>query len=190
MTIPVFLNIYKGLIRPHLEFCNQTWYPQLKQNTQLIENVQLRLTRMVQGLLTLSCNERLKKLELPSLEYRRRRGTMIELLNIGYNRYDPKATKDMFELNNRDTRTKDKKVITKKANFELRENVLPLDQLQIGTCCHDSKTLNAFMNNLDKHWKKRKADLINLRPINRKGVHHELIDRGNKTPKSSEKELN
>ena len=34
MTIRVFLNIYKGLIRPHLEFCNQTWYPQLKQNTQ------------------------------------------------------------------------------------------------------------------------------------------------------------
>ena len=160
MNIPVFLNIYKGFIRPHLEFCNQTWYPRLMKNTQLIENVQRRLTRMVQGLQTLSCNERLKKLELPSLKYRRRRGTMIELFNIGYNRYDPKTTKDMFELSNRDTRTNDKKVIRKKAKFELRKNVLPLDQLQIGTCCHDSKTLNNFMKILDKHWKKSEINKI------------------------------
>ena len=54
------------------------------------------------------------------------------------NRYDPKATKDMFELNTRDIRTNDKKIITKKANFELRKNFfLPLDQLQIGTCCQE-----------------------------------------------------
>ena len=70
---------------------------------------------MVQGLQTLSYNERLKKLELPSLEYRRRRGTMIEMFKIGYNLYDLKATKDMFELNNRDARTNVKKVITKKS---------------------------------------------------------------------------
>ena len=70
---------------------------------------------MVQGLQTLSYNERLKKLELPSLEYRRRRGTMIEMFKIGNNLYDLKATKDMFELNNRDARTNVKKVITKKS---------------------------------------------------------------------------
>ena len=64
---------------------------------------------MVQGLQTLSYNERLKKLELPSLEFRRRRGTMIEMFKIGYNRYDPKATKDMFELNKGDTRTNNKR---------------------------------------------------------------------------------
>ena len=35
MTIPVFLNVYKGLISPHLKFCNQAWYPRLKKNTRL-----------------------------------------------------------------------------------------------------------------------------------------------------------
>ena len=60
MTIPVFLNVYKGLIRSHLEFCNQVWYPRLKKNTSLIEILQRRATRMVQGLQTLSNNERLK----------------------------------------------------------------------------------------------------------------------------------
>ena len=61
MTIPVILNVYKSLIRPHLEFCNQALYLRLKKNTRLIENVQRRATRMVQGLQTLSYNERLKR---------------------------------------------------------------------------------------------------------------------------------
>ena len=47
---------------------------------------------------------------------------MIDMFQIGFNRYDPKATKDMFKLNNRVTRTNDKKVITKKANLELLKN--------------------------------------------------------------------
>ena len=79
MTIPVFLNVYEGLIRPHLEFCDHAWYPRLNKNTISIENVQRRATRMVQALQTLSYNERLKKLDLPSLKYHRRRGTMIEM---------------------------------------------------------------------------------------------------------------
>ena len=138
MTIPVLLNIYKGLIRPQLEFCNQAWYTRLKKNTRLMENVQRRATRMVQGLQTLSYNERLKKPDLPSHEYCRRRGTLIEMFKIGYNRYEPNATKYMFELNNRGIRTNDKKAITKKANFELRKNFfLSLDQLQIGTYCQE-----------------------------------------------------
>ena len=46
---------------------------------------------------------------------------MIDMFKIGYNRYDPKATKVIVELNNRDTRTNDKKMITKKASLELRK---------------------------------------------------------------------
>ena len=82
---------------------------------------------------------------------------MIEMFKIGYNRYDPKATKDMFELNNRDTRTNDKKVITKKANFELRKNFFTIRSATDWNMLPeviDSKTLNAFKKNLDKHWKK------------------------------------
>ena len=51
---------------------------------------------------------------------------MIEMFKIGYNRYEPKATKDMFELNNRDTRTNDKKVITNKGNFEFSKKSIKL----------------------------------------------------------------
>ena len=39
--------------------------------------------------LTQSYKEMLKKLDLPSFEYRRRRGTIIEMIKLGYNHYDP-----------------------------------------------------------------------------------------------------
>ena len=113
---------------------------------------------MVEGLQTLSFNESLKKLYLPSLEYRIRRGTTIEMFKIGYNRYEPNATKGVFELNNRDTMTNDKEVISKKAEFELRKNCLSkrsaTDLNMLPGEVIDSKTLNAFKNNLDKYWKK------------------------------------
>ena len=57
---------------------------------------------------------------------------MIEMFQIGYNRYDPKATKGMFELNNRD---KDKLQESDNQELQLRiveKLFLPLDQLQIG----------------------------------------------------------
>ena len=114
------------------------------------------------------------------------------MFKIVYNRYDPNATKGVFGLNNRDTRTNDKKVISKKGNFELRKNCFTItsatDLNMLPGEVIDSKTLNAFKNNLDKYWKK--SGIHKLRPINRKGVHHELIDRGVKTPKKSEKQLN
>ena len=98
----------------------------------------------------------------------------------------------MFVLNNRDTRRNDKKVITKKANFELRKNFFTIrsdtDWNMLPGEVIESKTLNAFKINLDKYWKK--SGIKKLETINRKKVHHELIDRGDKNPKRSEKQLN
>ena len=83
---------------------------------------------------------------------------MIETFRIGYNRYDSKTTKNMFELNNRDTRTNDKKVITKKTNFELQKNFFNIrsatDRNMLPGDVIDSKTLNAFEINPDKYLKK------------------------------------
>jgi hypothetical protein len=44
-------------------------------------------------------NERLKKLKMPTLKYRRMRGDMIEVFKIINDIYDPLTTVDMFELN-------------------------------------------------------------------------------------------
>ena len=64
----------------------------------------------------------------------------------------------MFELNNRDTGTNNKKEITRKVNFELRKNFFTIrsatDWNMLPGEVMDSKTFNAFKINLDKQWKK------------------------------------
>ena len=44
VTKQVFLNIYKCLIRPHLEFANSIWHPRLIKHQKILENVQRRAT--------------------------------------------------------------------------------------------------------------------------------------------------
>ena len=65
------------MVRPHLEYGNIVWGPHLKGDMKAIERVQKRATRMIPALKVLRYTERLKALDLPSLEYQRKRGDMI-----------------------------------------------------------------------------------------------------------------
>ena len=119
----VFLNIYKCLIRPHVEFTNLIWHPRLSKHQKILENVIRTATRLVSGIKNLSYYERLKELNLSSLEYRRRRGTMIEMYKICYGFYDRNPTAGLFERNDRDYRGNACKVVVGKANLEMRKKI-------------------------------------------------------------------
>ena len=98
-----FKLLYTSLVRPHLEYANPVWNPYLKKHIDLIENVQRRATKMVPGLTNLTYEERLKKLNLPTLKYRRSRGDMIETYKILSGKYDPEVS-NLFNINTNSNR--------------------------------------------------------------------------------------
>ena len=63
------------------------WNPHSVKLKEQLENVQRRATKYIPGFYDLTYPERLKKLKLPTLAYRRTRGDMIQvykMLNGGY----------------------------------------------------------------------------------------------------------
>ena len=78
-TSKVILKLYLALVRPHLDYAVQFWSPYYRMDINSLENVQRRMTKMIHEVRNLSYENRLKRLNLHSLERRRVRGDLIEV---------------------------------------------------------------------------------------------------------------
>jgi len=58
------------LVRPHLDYCKQAREPYLRKDVNMMESVQRRMTRMINGCRGKEYEERLKGLNLTTLEMR------------------------------------------------------------------------------------------------------------------------
>ena len=75
----VMLQLFKSLVRPILEYCCLVWNPAKAGDIKSIENVQRCFTRRLDGLRNHDYWERLKILDLMSLQRRRQRYMLIHV---------------------------------------------------------------------------------------------------------------
>ena len=89
-------KLFKSLIRPILEYGNLIWGPHYVADQQAIEGVQWRATKLISSISHCPYPEKLKILNLPSLNYRRLRGDMIFLYQITHHNSDSSLI-DLFQ---------------------------------------------------------------------------------------------
>ncbi len=78
----IFRPLYLALMRPILEYGQQASSPYLRRDIALMERIQRLATRMVKGIRELPYEDRLRRLNIFSLERRPLRGDLILAYNI------------------------------------------------------------------------------------------------------------
>ena len=109
---PLFKKLFPTFVRPHLEYGQAIWTPHLKKYITILENVQRWATKLVDGVHHMIYSERLRKLNLPSLVYRRARGNMIEIFKH-FHFYDNCTLPENFRTRNRPSRKHDYQLVWK-----------------------------------------------------------------------------
>ena len=144
----MMVNLYKAMVRPHLEYANQVWSPRLVKHIDMIENVQIRATKLIPGLVRPKAKakqgshagsdkakvydkvqeyqESLTKLKLPTLTYRRLRGDLIEVYKILTEKYDAEVCEGFIQLRNDDrTRGHTHKIFKNRPRLDVRKFSFP-----------------------------------------------------------------
>ena len=79
LTPDLFRQLYITFVRPHLEYAQVIWSPKLQKHSKLLEGVQRRATRIVEACKHQPYSNRLQRIGIPTLEYRRSVGDMVEV---------------------------------------------------------------------------------------------------------------
>jgi hypothetical protein len=152
----IVVQLYKSLVRPRLEYAVQAWRPYLHKDIELMERVQRRATKLVKGMGNKSYEERLRLLQMTTLETRRLRGDLIEVFKImkGFEHIDRSK---FFVVADSNTRGHEWKLVKTRCRLNCRFfsfsnrivnmwNNLPSD---VVAC----STIIGFKNKVDKHFK-------------------------------------
>jgi hypothetical protein len=111
----------------------------------------------VQYLKELPHDERLKRLKLPTLRFRRLRGDRIETYKILNKIYDERVTFTLFSLNSSNiTRGHSLKLVKNRCRTETRKNFFTNRVVDVWNNLPNSvvtaKNVETFKRRLDKHW--------------------------------------
>ena len=154
-------KLYIMYIRPHLEYATPAWRPWTARDIDKIENVQKRALNQITTLGHLSYEEKMERLGLTTLEYRRERADMIQVWKIVH-KYDDSDESTWFsrasENTSRITRSTDVPLNLKEQNFrcEVRRNFFSVRTVKpwntIPSEIREINSLRLFINKFDE-WK-------------------------------------
>ena len=145
MNEDIFVKLYKTLVRPLVEYASPVWNPKKIKNVKLLEGIQRRATKLVAQVKDLPYPLRLQKLNLTTLEYRRKRNDIIEVFKIfeGYNDVNYKKFFDQPVAS-----------ITRGHKYKITKNR-----------CNTNIRQNFFTNRIIKTWNNLPENIINSESI-------------------------
>lgn len=152
-----FKILYNSYVRAHLEYCIQAWSPYLKKDINCLERVQNRATKLVEGMKKLTYPERLKRLNMTTLEQRRLRGDMIETFKIMTGR-EGVGIADFFSPSDSgyELRGHRYKICHGRNRLEVRRNFFSQRVVRHWNGLPDhvveATSVNAFKNRIDREW--------------------------------------
>ena len=153
----MFVQLFKSLVRPVLEYGHCIWQPYQKSLCSDIEDVQRRATKLLSSIKDKEYPERLRILRLPTLEHRRLRGDMIEVYKYLHGYYDVRmpgmklADGRVAALRGHSLKLeKARHHLNIRGNFFGHRVVANWNDLPENVIAAPS--INAFKSRLDRHW--------------------------------------
>ena len=156
----IFTRLFKALVRPHIEYANSVWHPTTLKLKNMIENVQRRATKSLPCCAGMEYEERLRKLDLPCLAYRKLRGDLIEVYKMCNDHYDNQISppisraKDVFTraTRGREYNLQRSIAIKKVRTTFFRNRVVPFWN-ELPTKVLEAPSTKSFERRLDKYWR-------------------------------------
>ena len=113
----MMLPLYESLVRPHLEYAVQFWYPHLQRGIIKIEKIQQKASKMIPEIRNHSYSQWLNDLNHINLEQRRLSGQFIEVFKY-LRRFNNATARGVFDRDFNDrTRNNGEKLIVKRFNI-------------------------------------------------------------------------
>ena len=154
-----FKILYIAFVRPLLEYGTPVWIPFLRKHEIAIEKIQRRATKMISAIKDMSYSERMHKLSLPTLYYRRRRSDMIQVFRI-IKKFDHIDSDSFFKLNCGITRKNHiykllKPRSTTSQKLHSFSHRIINDWNDLPEAVGEVDSINAFKGVLERHWESK-----------------------------------